>query len=175
LLLCRTVRYGEVVGLVPELVELVPELVELAPESVALVLPESVPAALGCSEDPGCVASGCRPLMPLVSLEPSGPVLSASARPGAAMVSAPVRVLLVLSRLVVSVPSVSMPVVSAPAVSAHVVSIAPTRPGRALVSTPAAPEYPDVSGRATPADDVSWAARRGANAASASAAMAPVR
>jgi hypothetical protein len=180
----RAARYGEVVGLVPELVELVPELVELAPESVALVLPESVPAALGCSEDPGCVASGCRPLMPLVSLEPSGPVLSASARPGAAMVSAPVRVLLlvlplvrplVLSRLVVSVPSVSMRVVSAPDVSAPVVSIAPTRPGRALVSTPAAPEYPDVSGRATPADDVSWAARRGANAASASAAMAPVR
>jgi hypothetical protein len=128
-------------------------------------------------------------------------VLSLSALPGALAVSAPVRALPPLARSLirppvelrlfvvsvpsvsvpsVSVPSVSMPVVSAPAlsapiVSAPVVSIAPTRPGRALVSTPAAPEYPDVSGLATPAEDASWAARRGANAPSASAAIAAVR
>ena len=157
-------------GLVPELVELLSGLLALMPESVEL------PAALGWSVDPGCVGSGWRPRIPLVSLEPSAPALSASARPGALTVSASVRALLPLTRsfvrppvalrlLVVSVPSVSMPVVSAPAVSARivsagivsapVVSIAPTRPGRALVSTPAAPEYPDVSGRATPAEEVS--------------------
>ena len=152
-------------GLVPELVELLSGLVALMPESVEL------PAALGWSVDPGCVGSGWRPRIPLVSLEPSAPALSASGRPGALTVSAPVRALLPLTRsfvrppvalrlLVVSVPSVSIPVVSAPAVSAPIVStpivsIAPTRPGRALVSTPAAPEYPDVSGRATPAEEVS--------------------
>jgi hypothetical protein len=57
-----------------------------------------------------------------------------------------------------------------------VVSIAPTAPGRALVSTPPAPVvYPEVSGRVGVVEDVSWAIRRGANAPSASAAASAVK
>jgi hypothetical protein len=94
--------------------------------------------------------------MPLVSLAPA-PVLSVP---------------------VLSVPvlRVSAPVRAAPlALSAPAESVAPIRPGLALVSTPPTPVYPDVSGRATPAEDVSWAARLGAKAPRASAVASAVR
>jgi hypothetical protein len=55
------------------------------------------------------------------------------------------------------------------------VSVAPTLPGRALLSTPPAPVvYPEVSGRVGVVEDVSWAMRRGANAPRASAAAKAV-
>jgi hypothetical protein len=97
--------------------------------------------------------------MPVVSAAPGAPVLSVTVSPGA-----------------LSVPPVAL--VSAEALSPapnRTVSVASTRPGLALVSTPPAPVYPAVSGRATPAEDESWAARRGAKAPMASAAASAVR
>jgi hypothetical protein len=99
--------------------------------------------------------------MPLVS-PPAGAMLSLTAPPA---------------------PEVSEPVPAAPGVillddvsTAPVVSVAPTRPGRALVSTPPAPAvYPEVSGRVGDVEDVSWAMRRGANAPRASAAASAVK
>ena len=83
-------------------------------------------SALGLAVDPGLVLPAeCRPCMPLVSA-PAGAMLSLTAPPAA--------------------PEVSEPAPAAPGLTllddvsaAPVVSVTPTPPGRALVSTPPAP------------------------------------
>ena len=89
--------------------------------------------------------------MPLVSPDPAGNVVS-DPTPPSALVSAPIRAVPVALVSPAFREELSAPVSE---LSAPVVSVAPTRPGLALVSTPAPPVYPDVSGRATPAEDVS--------------------
>ena len=159
---------------------------ELEPVSLGRITPD-----VGLVVSPTWVLSGCRPRIPLESLVPKGPVLSASARPGALMVSLPVappgcrrRCLLALRGVCSPARAVSLadesPVALVhPAVSAvpPVRVSAPTRPGRALVSTPPAPVYADVSGLPCPvaADEVSCAASRGAVAPTASAATSAAR
>jgi hypothetical protein len=54
-------------------------------------------------------------------------------------------------------------------------SRAPTRSGWAVVSMPAVPLYPDVSGRVSRVVDVSCAASRGAKAPTASAVIRAVK
>jgi hypothetical protein len=113
----------------------------------------------GLVVEPGFMLSaGWRLCMPLVSL--AGGMLSVTPLPIALEVSAPGR-------------GVNVELSPAPPTA---VSVAPTLPGRALVSTPPAPVvYPEVSERVGVVEDVSWAIRRGANAPRASAAARAVK